>query len=80
MRLMFRLSAPTFGEIDIALSFRITTTSDPIAPRWFNASKDMPAVSAPSPMNYYLVAEDHGARRPGVRRFAAWLGDALGDD
>ncbi|MCB1906109.1 MAG: LysR family transcriptional regulator [Rhodocyclaceae bacterium] len=37
------------------------------------------AVSAPSPMNYYLVAEDHGARRPGVRRFAAWLGDALGD-
>jgi hypothetical protein len=42
--------APTGGEIDISLSFRITSRSTSIAPALFMASYAMPADIAPSPM------------------------------
>ena len=42
--------APTLGEIDISLSFRITSKSISISPALFSASKAWPAVIAPSPM------------------------------
>ena len=45
-------SAPTFGSIDISLSFRITIRFfSPMWPAWFRASKAMPAVIAPSPIS-----------------------------
>ena len=44
------LSAPTFSEIDISLSFKITNMSLPISPAWFSASNAIPAVMAPSPI------------------------------
>ena len=52
MRSLFtlRLSAPTFGEIDIELSFRMTIRFVPRWPAWFRPSKAMPAVMAPSPI------------------------------
>ncbi len=44
------MSAPTFGEIDISLSLRMTSRSAPETPALFIASKAMPPVIAPSPM------------------------------
>ena len=43
-------NAPTFSEIDMSLSLRITSMSLCISPAWFNASKAIPAVMAPSPI------------------------------
>lgn len=43
-------SAPTFSEIDISLSLRITSMSGLMSPAWFMASKAIPAVMAPSPI------------------------------
>jgi len=43
-------SAPTFSEIDISLSFRITTRSLFSSPAWFSPSKAMPPVIEPSPI------------------------------
>jgi len=42
--------APTGGEIDISLSFRMTSRLASIAPALFSASNAMPADIAPSPM------------------------------
>src|SRR5204862_165213 len=42
--------APTFSEIDMSLSLRITSRSAGSEPAWFSASNAMPAVMAPSPM------------------------------
>ena len=45
-------SAPTFGEIDISLSFSTTTRFFCCrCPAWFSASKAMPAVMPPSPIS-----------------------------
>ena len=44
------MSAPTGGEIDISLSFRITSRSTSMAPALFIASYAIPADIAPSPM------------------------------
>ena len=44
------MSAPTGGEIDISLSFRMTSRSTSIAPALFIASYAMPADIAPSPI------------------------------
>ncbi len=44
------MSAPTGGEIDISLSFRITSRFASIAPALFSASNAMPADIAPSPI------------------------------
>ncbi len=43
-------SAPTFGEIDISLSFRITTRFFFRWPAWFIPSKASPAEMEPSPI------------------------------
>ena len=45
-----RFRAPTGGEMDISLSFRITSMSASATPALFKASKAMPADMAPSPM------------------------------
>ena len=46
------VSAPTFSEIDIRLSFSTTRMfgSGFRSPAWFSASNAMPAVIAPSPI------------------------------
>ena len=44
------MSAPTDGEIDMELSFRMTIILVPRWPAWFIASNAMPAVIEPSPM------------------------------
>jgi hypothetical protein len=44
------VSAPTDGEIDIELSFRMTIILVPRCPAWFIASNAIPAVIEPSPM------------------------------
>ena len=49
-RARYLLSAPTGGEIDMSLSFRITSRSTSMSPALLSASKAMPAVIAPSPM------------------------------
>ncbi len=41
---------PTFGAIDMPLSLNTTFTSVPRKPAWLKASKDIPAVAAPSPI------------------------------
>ncbi|MBA7620660.1 hypothetical protein ES703_28014 [subsurface metagenome] len=41
---------PTEGEIDIPLSLSTTQTLEPRWPAWFNASRAMPPVIAPSPI------------------------------
>ena len=47
---MYRDSAPTFGEIDMPLSFRMTTIGVPRPPAWETASNATPPVIEPSPM------------------------------
>ena len=49
MRLKLRESAPTFGAIDIPLSFSTTTIGVPSPPAWWTASNATPPVIAPSP-------------------------------
>ncbi len=49
MRLRWRESAPTFGAIDIPLSFSTTTIGVPSPPAWWTASNATPPVIAPSP-------------------------------
>ena len=44
------MSAPTFSEIDMSLSFRTTITLASACLALFSASKAMPAVIAPSPI------------------------------
>jgi hypothetical protein len=44
------LNAPTDSEIDMSLSFKITSKSAPDAPALFRASNAMPALIAPSPI------------------------------
>ncbi len=46
----YRESAPTFGAIDIPLSFSTTTIGVPRPPAWWIASNATPPVIAPSPM------------------------------
>ena len=43
-------NAPTGSEIDISLSFRITSRSTPAVPALFIASNAIPALIAPSPI------------------------------
>ena len=43
-------SAPTLGEIDISLSFRMTSRFTSMSPAQFKASNACPAVIAPSPI------------------------------
>ncbi len=43
-------SAPTGGEIDISLSFRMTSMSASATPALLSASNAIPADIAPSPM------------------------------
>ncbi len=50
MRLKSRESAPTFGAIDMPLSFTTITIGRSIPPAFSSASNDTPPVSAPSPI------------------------------
>ena len=49
-RFMYRDSAPTLGEIDMPLSFKMTTIGVPRPPAWETASNATPPVIEPSPM------------------------------
>ncbi len=55
------MSAPTFSEIDMSLSLRITIRLAPECFTLFRASKAMPPVIAPSPMM--------ATARPGLPRW-----------
>ena len=55
MRARWLFNAPTFSEIDISLSFRITNISVCNAPAWFKASNAIPAVIAPSPITQTVL-------------------------
>ena len=50
MRVKSRDSAPTFGAIDMPLSFTTITIGRSMPPAFRSASKDTPPVSAPSPI------------------------------
>ena len=55
LRARYLGSAPTLGEMDISLSFKITSKSTScISPAQFKASKACPAVIAPSPITATL--------------------------
>ena len=49
-RFMYRDNAPTFGEIDMPLSFKMTTIGVPSPPACDTASNATPPVIEPSPM------------------------------
>ena len=50
MSVKYSFSAPTFGSMDMQLSFSTTNKLAPETPAWFMASKAIPAVIAPSPI------------------------------
>ena len=50
MSVKYSFSAPTFGSIDMQLSFKITSIFACSPPAWFKPSKAKPAVMAPSPI------------------------------
>ena len=52
------MSAPTFFEIDMSLSFRITRKSLSEAPALFKPSKAIPPVIPPSPMTAMALFGD----------------------
>ena len=53
----YLLSAPTFLEIDISLSLRMIKRLASVSPAWLSASKDIPPVSAPSPITAIEVSD-----------------------
>ena len=64
MRARWLFNAPTFSEIDISLSFKMTNISVCKEPAWFKASNAIPAVIAPSPITQTVL-------RPAFSRSAA---------